>query len=188
MINFKEICFLNRDDYTWIVVFTFFVMIMIRTILIWCWIFALALGNVFAVSSVSPSTDSILTTDDSAIITPPEENAIREGTHDIIKSKDSSQSVESLLETQTKIENQQDATQRTLNLVHKIINYALSLVSVIAFIVLIFAGFQMVTAGGDDGKFKSGSKALKKIVIAIVGIAVSWMIVSFIFWFLETVI
>lgn len=144
-------------------------------------------GQVFAAPQLEPSQHLILTTEESSIISPPEQNAIRQGTRDIIHSESHQYQINNLIASQQSIESQQDATQKTLQLVHKLINYALSLVSLIALIVLIFAGVQMTTAGGDDGKFKAGAKALKKIAIAIVGIGISWMIVSLIFRFLEKI-
>ena len=39
------------------------------------------------------------------------------------------------------------------------------MLSLVAFCVLLYAGFQMATAAGDDGKFKAGNKTLKKIAI-----------------------
>jgi hypothetical protein len=43
----------------------------------------------------------------------------------------------------------------------------------------------MVTAAGDETKFKSGAKAVRSAVIAIVGIALSALIVNFIFYIVE---
>lgn len=160
---------------------------MLKTILNIVLIMSFSLGGVFAAPQLEPSQHLILTTEESSIISPPEQNAIRQGTRDIIHSESHQYQIKNLIASQQSIESQQDATQKTLQLVHKLINYALSLVSLIALIVLIFAGVQMTTAGGDDGKFKAGAKALKKIAIAIVGIGISWMIVSLIFRFLEKI-
>ena len=160
---------------------------MLKTTLKILLIASFSLGGAFAVPQLEPKPHTILTTEETSIITPPESNAIRQGTHDAVHSESNQHKIHNLIETQQSIETQNDATQRTLQLIHKLINYALSLVSFIALIVLIFAGVQMTTAGGDDGKFKAGSKALKKVVIAIIGIAISWMIVSLIFWFLGTI-
>ena len=157
---------------------------MLKTILNIVLIMSFSLGGVFAAPQLEPSQHLILTTEESSIISPPEQNAIRQGTRDIIHSESHQYQINNLIASQQSIESQQDATQKTLQLVHKLINYALSLVSLIALIVLIFAGVQMTTAGG---KFKAGAKALKKIAIAIVGIGISWMIVSLIFRFLEKI-
>lgn len=144
------------------------------------------IGIGYALPAVWPTTETILTEDSQQIITPPEENAIREGTHNIIQSSDSANKIENLLETQP-IASQDDATMRTIKLIHRIINYALSLVSVIALVVLIYAGIQMTTAAGDDKKYQAGKSTLKKITIGIVGIGISWLIISLIFWFLATI-
>lgn len=147
----------------------------------------LSIGTTFAIEVPWEIPDPILTTEHTSIITPPDDNAIREGTRDIIHSENGQYKVNNLLETQEKIETQADATKRTLNIVHRLINYALGLVSFVALVVLIFAGFQIVTAWGDDNKAKAGNKALKKVSIGIIGLAISRMIVSFIFWILYSV-
>ena len=144
------------------------------------------LNTTFALPSISDKRDPILTNDSEQIIIPPEEHAIREGTHDIIHSAESDNKINNLLESNEKIETQGDATKKTINLVHRIINYALGLVSVVALIVLIYAGIQMTTAAGDDKKYQAGKSTLKSITIGIIGIGVSWLIVSFIFWLLNT--
>lgn len=154
-----------------------FLILLVGVLLVW---------NTFAFDAAWPKPDEILTNQHQAIITPPEENAFREGSYDAIHG-DQGGKITGLMETQNKIETQSDATMRTINLIHRIINYALGFVSVIALVVLIFAGFQMVTAAGDDGKFQSGKKAIKKISIGIIGLAISWLIVSFIFRLLNTV-
>lgn len=146
-----------------------------------------SIGISFALPAVGPTPDSILTNDSEQIITPPEDNAIREGTRDITHSSESSNKIENLLETQEQIGSQNDATTRTINLIHRIINYALGLVSIIALVVLIYAGIQMTTAAGDDKKYQTGKVTLKKITIGIIGIGISWFIVSFIFRLLNTI-
>lgn len=144
------------------------------------------LNTTFALPSISDKRDPILTNDSEQIIIPPEENAIREWTHDIIHSAESDNKIDNLLESNEKIETQGDATKKTINLVHRIINYALGLASVVALIVLIYAGIQMTTAAGDDKKYQAGKSTLKSITIGIIGIGISWLIVSFIFWLLNT--
>ena len=46
---------------------------------------------------------------------------------------------------------------------------------------LIYHGFLMVTATGDDTQYKKGIKGIKFAAIAIAGIGASWLIVSAIF-------
>jgi hypothetical protein len=45
----------------------------------------------------------------------------------------------------------------------------------------------MVTAAGDDAKYKKGMGILKQAAIGLVIIGVSWMFVSVIFWLIGTV-
>jgi hypothetical protein len=44
----------------------------------------------------------------------------------------------------------------------------------------------MVTAAGDEKKYGEGLKVLKYAAIGLAIIALSWMIVSVIFWFVST--
>lgn len=62
------------------------------------------------------------------------------------------------------------------------INRVLGILALIALIVLIWGGFQMVTAAGDDGKYKKGFKILEQAAIGLIFVGVSWLVVSVIFW------
>ena len=44
----------------------------------------------------------------------------------------------------------------------------------------------MVTAAGDDGKYKKGMTILKQAAIGLVIIGVAWLFVSVIFWAIWT--
>ncbi|MFZ2150869.1 MAG: pilin [Candidatus Absconditicoccaceae bacterium] len=79
------------------------------------------------------------------------------------------------------------AMNSTMAIIKNIINYALGLVSVIALVYLIYHGFLMVTAAGDDTQYKKGMKGLKFAAIALVGIGLSWLVISFIFWIINYV-
>lgn len=59
--------------------------------------------------------------------------------------------------------------------------------SLISLIILLWGGFQMVTANGDDGKFKTGTKLLRQTAIGLLFIATAWMMVSMIFWIITKV-
>jgi hypothetical protein len=61
------------------------------------------------------------------------------------------------------------------------------MLSLVALMYLIFNGFMILTAGGDDAQYKKGIGSIKNALIAIAGIGASWLIVSFIFWLIALV-
>lgn len=61
------------------------------------------------------------------------------------------------------------------------VNRALGLLSLVTLIVVIYWGYQMVTAAGDEGKYKAGFKILKQAGAGLIIIWLSWIIISFIF-------
>lgn len=80
------------------------------------------------------------------------------------------------------------AQNQTLQLVKNIINYVLGFLALVALVYLIYNGFLILTAGGDDTQYKKGIASLKFAIIAIVGIGASWLIVSMIFKVLSIII
>jgi len=62
------------------------------------------------------------------------------------------------------------------------INYVLGLLAVIALVILLWWGFQMVTAAGDDNKYKKWFTILKQAGIGLILIGLAWLIVSFFFY------
>ncbi|MFA7298321.1 MAG: hypothetical protein WC010_01625 [Candidatus Absconditabacterales bacterium] len=75
-----------------------------------------------------------------------------------------------------------------INVIKNFINWALGMLALIALVVLLWGGFQMVTAAGDETKYKKGFKILQQAAVGLVFIGVSWLVVSVIFWLLATVI
>lgn len=69
-----------------------------------------------------------------------------------------------------------------LDIIKSFINWILGLLSLIALGMALYGGFQMVTAAGDDGKYKEGFKVLKQAAIGLIIVGFSWIIVSSIFW------
>lgn len=67
------------------------------------------------------------------------------------------------------------------------INWLLGLLGLIALIVLLWGGFQMVTAAGDDGKYKSGFKILKQAGVGLLFIGLAWLFVSLIFFVIQSI-
>ncbi len=66
------------------------------------------------------------------------------------------------------------------------VNWILWMLALIALVVCLWGGFQMVTAAGDDAKYKKGMGILKQAAIGLVIIGVAWMFVSLIFWLIWT--
>lgn len=85
------------------------------------------------------------------------------------------------------ISNHMEALNSTLRVVQNIVNYALGLVSLIALIYMLAQWFVVLTAGSDDSKQKKWFKWIKNGLIAIVWIALSWIIVSFLIRLINTV-
>jgi threonine/homoserine/homoserine lactone efflux protein len=59
---------------------------------------------------------------------------------------------------------------------------------VIALIYLIYNGIQMMTAAGDDSKYKKWAASARAATIALVGIGTSALIVRTIFWLIGFII
>ena len=80
------------------------------------------------------------------------------------------------------IEDNWAARDSVAELIQTILNYVLAITGLIALIYLIYHGFLVLTAGDSDDRAKAGRKGVKYAFIAIVGISVSWFIVSFMFY------
>ncbi len=76
---------------------------------------------------------------------------------------------------------------KLIDVIKSFINWMLGILALIALVILLWGGFQMVTAAGDDGKYKKGFKILQQAAIGLVFIGVSWLIVSVIFWLLGVI-
>lgn len=74
-----------------------------------------------------------------------------------------------------------DTKDGFMKAVKSAINWVLGLLGLITFVLLLWGGFNMVTAAGDDKKFGEGLKILKNAGIGLAFIAVSWLLVSMIF-------
>ncbi len=76
---------------------------------------------------------------------------------------------------------------KLIDVIKSFINWMLGILALIALVILIRGGFQMVTAAGDDAKYKKGFKILQQAAIGLVFIGVSWLVVSAIFWLLGVI-
>ena len=69
-----------------------------------------------------------------------------------------------------------------MGVIRSFLNWVLGILSLIALIVLLYGGFSMVTAAGDDAKYKKGFKILQQAAVGLAIVGLSWIIVSAIFW------
>ena len=67
------------------------------------------------------------------------------------------------------------------------INWVLGLLATIALCILLWGGFQMVTAAGDEGKYKKGFQILKQAAIGLIFIGLSALFIQLIFYILGVV-
>jgi hypothetical protein len=74
-----------------------------------------------------------------------------------------------------------DQGSKLITSVKTFINWVLGLLSLIAFVILLYGGFQMVTAAGDETRYKSGFTVLKQAAIGLVFIGISWLVITLIF-------
>jgi len=73
-----------------------------------------------------------------------------------------------------------------LGFVQSAVNWILALLGLITIIILIYGGFQMVTAAGDDGKYKKWFTIVKQAAIGLILIGTSALIVNLIFAFVNS--
>ncbi|MCF7834636.1 hypothetical protein K9M48_01075 [Candidatus Gracilibacteria bacterium] len=74
-----------------------------------------------------------------------------------------------------------DQGDKLVTSVKTFINRVLGILALITLVILLRGGFQMVTAAGDDTKYKSGFKILKQAGFGLAFIGLAWLIVSMIF-------
>ncbi len=68
-----------------------------------------------------------------------------------------------------------------ISVIKRFINWVLWLLSLITLVIVLFGWFKMVTAAGDEWKYKEWFKILKQAWIWLAVIGLSWFIVSIIF-------
>lgn len=141
-----------------------------------------------------PETENYtLTTDTQQVLdTQGINDPLRDGAYKLINSDPNSPgwsgSLAGIVGVDSQITDHATAKNATLQVVKNIVNYALGLLSLIALVYLIFNGFLILTAGGDDTQYKKGLKSIKNALIAIAGIGASRLIVSAIFRLISLVI
>lgn len=73
------------------------------------------------------------------------------------------------------------ASNSLLQVIRNFINWWLGLLWLLALIMLLWGGFQMITAGWADDKYKVWFKIMKQAAIWIIFIWVAWLFVMLIF-------
>lgn len=116
------------------------------------------------------------------------EDPLRDGAFNAIDPEHGPGALSWVVGVGDKISSYENAQTKTLNVIKSIINYALGMLSLVALIYLIYHGFLIVTAAGDDTQYKKGMSGLKFAAIAIAGIGASWFIISAIFWLIALLI
>ncbi len=61
-----------------------------------------------------------------------------------------------------------------------IINWVLGLLGIVAVIMVLYGGFQWLTAGGSEDKVASAKKILQSAVIGLIIILLAWAIVNYV--------
>jgi len=74
-----------------------------------------------------------------------------------------------------------------LDTVKNAINWILWILATVALVICLYGWFLMVTSAGDSKKYENGLNVLKNAAIGLAIIGLSWMIVSVVFWFINTV-
>jgi len=77
------------------------------------------------------------------------------------------------------------ARDEGLRYIKKYVDYFLALLWLVALIYLIWWGLEMITAMWTEAKYEEWFKKLKRALIAIAGIGLSWYIVSRVFYFVN---
>ncbi len=69
-------------------------------------------------------------------------------------------------------------TASVVGLANSLISWLISILGVIAVIVMVYAGFKMVTSAGDEGAWTKAKELFTNVVIGIVLILAAWLIVD----------
>lgn len=113
-------------------------------------------------------------------------NPIREGAYSIVHSSNWNYVLSWIVDSDSEITTHGKALDNTLWIVRNVVNYALGSLSLVALVYIIIQWLIMVTAMWDDSKLKKWMKWIKRAVVAIAWIWLSWFIVSFIIWIVRS--
>lgn len=143
----------------------------------------------YAQMIVPDSQNYILTEQESSVLVSDDiKDPLRWGAYNIISPEDGSGVAWGVVGIGDEIQTHDTAQTKVMDVIKNIINYALWMVALVALVYLIYHGFLIVTASGDDTQYKKGLKGIKFAAIAIVGIGLSWLIVSGVFRLIALII
>ena len=78
-------------------------------------------------------------------------------------------------------------SEKLIDTIKTAINIILGLLGTISLVILLWGGFQMVTAAGDEGKHKKGFTILKQAGMGLIFIGLAALFVQLIFWFISSI-
>lgn len=74
-----------------------------------------------------------------------------------------------------------------IDTIKSFINLVLGFLGLISLVILLYGGFQMVTAAGDEKKYESGFKIMKQAGIGLLFIGLAALFVQLVFWILGSI-
>lgn len=84
------------------------------------------------------------------------------------------------------INNNGEKNSDLLDTIKNAINWILWLLATIALVICMYAWFKVLTSGGDSKWYDAWMKILKNAALWLALILLAWMIVSLVFWFVDT--
>jgi hypothetical protein len=143
----------------------------------------------YAQMIVPDSQNYILNENDQQVLNTENINdPLRDGAYNIVDPVTWTGTLSGVVGVGDKISSHENAQSKTMDVIKNILNYVLGMLALVALIYLIYHGFLIVTAAGDEAQYKKWLKGVQYAAIAIAGIGASWLIVSAIFWLLALMI
>lgn len=142
-------------------------------------IISLGIGHA-QLSTIDNTSPSITQSLEHVVDTTHIKDPLREGSMIGIKSPNGTKMVQNLLHTE-KITWFDQAKHETLLFIKKIINIILGFVATVVFFLLLVEGYKINISANDSTQYEKALQQLKNYAIAIGGIAISWLIITFIF-------
>ena len=74
-----------------------------------------------------------------------------------------------------------------IDVIKSAINWVLGILALIALIILLYGGFLMVTAAGNEDGYKKWFTILRQAAIGLILIGIAWFIISIVFWLVNII-